>query len=73
MSEQRSASELTSWTSTPSRLWFQWCNLCQTRRLVADYFEGYLAEGHGWFWVCSGCLLTEISDRLDDLIHGGLR
>lgn len=66
MSKQHTTAELVLWSIEPTRRWFAWCNPCQTRRLVADYFEGYLPKSHGWFWVCSGCVLTEISNRLDD-------
>lgn len=68
MSEQHLASEIPSWTATADRRWFARCGLCRVRRLVADYFEGYLRHQHHgksvWLWVCSGCLMSEISDRL---------
>ncbi len=67
MSEQHPAGEVHSWTATADRRWFARCDLCRVRRLVADYFEGYLHHNSQdvWLWACSGCLVNEISDRLD--------
>lgn len=56
--------DVTSWTASATRRWFGWCSMCQTRRLVADYFEGYLLDGHGWLWVCASCLVEELSTRI---------
>lgn len=66
MSERHTTAELVLWAIEPTRRWRRRCSPCQTWRLVADYVEGYLPKNHGWFWVCSGCMLTEISNRLDD-------
>ena len=68
MSEQHLASEIHSWTTRADRWWFARCGLCHRRRLVADYFEGYLwHDGKSvWLRACSGCLMDEISDRLDE-------
>ena len=63
MSDRHLITEIHSWTVKASRRWFARCDLCSARRLVADYFEGYLPDGHGWLWVCSGCLVDEISER----------
>ncbi len=67
MSDQHLAVEIHSWTATADRRWFARCDLCGIRRLAADYFEGYLQhDGKSvWLWACSGCLMYEISDRLD--------
>lgn len=68
MSERHLAAELHSWTVAASRRWFARCDICRIRRLVADYFEGYLRHNGRsvWLWVCSSCLMNEISDRLDN-------
>ncbi len=69
MSNRHLISEIHSWTTTADRRWFDGCDICGVRRLVADYFEGYLPDNHGWLWMCSGCLLDEISDRLATAEH----
>jgi hypothetical protein len=64
MTRSHTFSDIRSWTASASRRWFARCDLDGRRRFVADYFEGYLANHHGWLWICSSCLVDGISDRL---------
>ena len=67
MTDQHLAKEIRSWTATGDRRWFAKCDLCHRRRLVADYFEGYLRHNGNsvWLWACSSCLMNEINNRLE--------
>ena len=57
-----------SWTTASQRRWFSNCDardhVGQRRQLVADYFEGYLTQERGWMYICSTCMVEELSDRL---------
>ncbi len=74
MTEQHQTCEIIGWTIEPTRRWFAKCDTRdhkgRRRQIAADYFEGYLDHdgpflSHGWMWVCSGCLMEDISDRLE--------
>lgn len=66
-----SAMQVTHWSSEPTRRWFSECDALEhngrRRALVRDYFEGYdlITKDAGWIYICSQCMVEELSDRLD--------
>ncbi len=59
------------WPTEGSRMWFHHCDQCGRRRLVGWYYEVYpplhsKGSEAGWWWACADCLVTIVSDRLDE-------